>query len=247
MTGLGKFYGVGVGTGDPEHLTLKAIHTIRSVSVICAPRVVGSQESFVLSIVQEFIDDRRQEILLARLPQTSDSNELIEALEESIEQIRERLLGENDVAFLTLGDPMIYSLYPYFRERLFQKLPQLESSVVPGISSVSLSAARTGIELASGSERLAIVPLASNMQHIETLLISFDVVVFLKVNRDFDDFVALLTRMGIENSAVLISQCGTQHETIVRSITSLRGSQLDYLSLVIVAKRSKISQNIGWW
>lgn len=247
MTRLGTFYGVGVGPGDPEQLTLKAIRVIGETPVICAPKVPGSRQSFVLSLVRDYIDDTRQEILLLRLPKTTRSAELTDALVAAYVQIEKQLAEGTDVALLTLGDPMLYSLYPYFRDKLKKNWPELTCAVVPGISSVSLASARTGLELAFGSGKLAIAPLGSDMQQAAGLLTRFEVVVFVKVDQAFDDFLSLLIRMGLEKSAVLISRCGTSEESIVDVVTSMQGKKLDYLSLVMVQNRSAASQKIGWW
>ena len=233
---LGKVYGIGVGPGDPGLLTVRAVEVIRSAPVICAPRAADDSESFALSIVKEHVDPARQKVIQALFPMSMDKAVLEAAWSDAAGLMAEELTAGRDVAFLTLGDPSLYSTYSYILAKVRERLPGVRSETVPGVSSISLAAARAGIDLALGQERLAVMPMGRDMAPVKAALAEFDTVVLMKVNRGFGKLVVLLGEMGLLPRAVYVSRCGTARERVIRDLASIKDSDLDYLSLVIVKK-----------
>jgi len=232
--GIGKVYGIGVGPGDPGLLTVKAAEVIKSVPVVCAPRASADSESFALSIVEGYIDRSRQTVITPLFPMSMDKSVLDKAWEDAAAAVVSELREGRDVAFLTLGDPSLYSTYAYILSKIKTAIPGVENEIVPGVSSISLAAARAGVDLALGSERLAIMPVGRDMDVIRKALSEFDTVVLMKVNRSFGRLVALLEETGHIRGAVYVSRCGTDREKVIRDIRSIGEGELDYLSLVIV-------------
>ena len=132
----GKFTGIGVGPGDPDLLTVKAVKALNNVNVICAPKSAQSKPSLALSIVQDVIDglDSDYSILEPLFPMIEDKNQLHEYWKEAAELIIEKLDAGLDVAFITLGDPAVYSTFSY----VFKQINNLgyETEIIPGITSV---------------------------------------------------------------------------------------------------------------
>ena len=118
----GCLFGVGVGPGDPELVTLKAQRVLQSVPIICVPQSDTSQDSFALSIVREFIDTDRQEILRFGFP-TDDAEAASNVWEMAAETLAGRLHQGQDVAFITEGDPMLFSTFSYVLESIRVELP----------------------------------------------------------------------------------------------------------------------------
>ncbi|MBI5190204.1 MAG: precorrin-2 C(20)-methyltransferase [Nitrospirae bacterium] len=234
---LGKIYGIGVGPGDPELLTVKAAGLIKSLPVLCAPRASDDSESFALSIVKGCVDTSRQKVITAIFPMSMDKAVLEKAWDEAAESITAELLAGNDVGFLTLGDPSLYSTYAYILAKVRARLPEVASETVPGVSSISLAAARAGVDLALGSERLAVMPIGRDMDALGAAMDGFDTVVLMKVNRGFPKLVELLDKKGLLSGAVYVSRCGTDRERIIRDLKYITQAELDYLSLVIVRRQ----------
>ena len=136
----GTLYGVGVGPGDPELLTIKAQRVLKDVSVICMPQSETSSESFAYTIAKGFIDETRQEIMRVEFP-TDDESGALSAWVGAAEEIAVMLENGTDVAFITEGDPMIYSTFSYVLESLKNNHPDLAVEIVPGVSSVMAAAA----------------------------------------------------------------------------------------------------------
>lgn len=230
----GKIYGIGVGPGDPELLTVKAARLIRETPVICAPRASADSESFALSIVAGLVDAGRQKVITSLFPMSMDKAVLDRAWSEAADEIAAELKAGKDVAFLTLGDPSLYSTYAYILAKVKERVPRVHSETVPGVSSISLAAARAGVDLGLGGERLAVMPMGRDMEPVRRALGEFDTVVLMKVNRSFPNLVALLEETGNIAGSVYVSRCGTDKERIIRDLASITDDELDYLSLVIV-------------
>lgn len=230
----GRIYGIGVGPGDPELITLRAASLIKNTPVICAPRASIDAGSFALSIAGGLIDTANQKVITPVFPMSMDKAVLDGAWSDAADQISAELLNGNDVAFLTLGDPSLYSTYAYILAKVKERVPGVISETVPGVSSISLSAARAGVDLGLGGERLAIMPMGRDMEPVRRALAEFDTVVLMKVNRSFPKLVALLEETGHLEGSVYVSRCGTKDERVIRDLKSIGDNELDYLSQVIV-------------
>ncbi len=231
-----RLYAVGVGPGDPELLTLKAERILRSVPVICAPTGAAEAGSIALAIVEPFIDRGRQEVLIRVFPMTKDEAELTPFWEEAAAEVAQRLWAGQDVAFITLGDPLLYSTFLYLYRIFREQYPEFEVEIVPGVSSVVAAAAAAGVPLGLSSDRLAILPATYEEGLLRQTLLEFETVVLMKVSRVFDRVYGLLRELGLEKKAVFVRRVGSSEEEVVTDLASLAGKKLDYLSLLIVRK-----------
>jgi len=154
----GKLIGIGVGPGDAELLTIKALNVLKNVDVICAPRSADSKPSLALSIVQGFLDERddNYEILEPLFPMIEDETLLREHWDNAAVLISDKLRQGMDMAFVTLGDPTIYSTFSYVSKRIEDR--GFEVEIVPGITSFTGCAATAGISLGEKDEIIVIVP-----------------------------------------------------------------------------------------
>lgn len=236
MNKLGKLYGIGVGPGDPELLTLKAMRVLKEVDVVAIPKSKEESDSIALSIVKGAVDLSKKETLELMFPMTKDKEVLRKAREEAAVAICDRLKAGKDVACITLGDPMFYSTFSYLIPLFRKRVPEAEIEIVPGISSVMASAAVTVMPLTEADERLAVIPATYESDKIRHILETFDTVVLMKVNRVLDKIIGLLEELGLKEKAVFIERCGGDNQRVVRDLESLKGEKLDYLSMVIVKK-----------
>ncbi|MHB0870430.1 MAG: precorrin-2 C(20)-methyltransferase [Chloroflexota bacterium] len=232
----GTFYGVGVGPGDPELLTVKAQRLLQQVPVLCVPKSREEGESYALGIVSHLMDARRQQLLELVFPMTKDRARLEEHWNRALEQVLLPLREGQDVAFVTEGDPSLYSTFQHLHRLIRERLPAVPTQVIPGISSINGSAAAAGLPLVDGAERLAVLPATYEGEQLVEILKQFDTVVLLKVHRVMDRVLDALERLGLADRAVYVSRCGSPEQRIVRDVSSLRGQELEYLSLMIVKK-----------
>jgi len=233
-------YVIGVGPGDPELMTIKGMRILDGISCICVPK--GSEEgsSLALSIVKGIINIDNKEVIEAYFPMRKTRNsdpgrKLDPKWDETVRTISARLSQGTDVAFITLGDPAIYSTFFYLHERLLESNPGLRVEIVPGVSSVNASAARAGISLGLADEKIALLP-ATYVTDLREIFETFDTIVLMKVHKVFDKVLEILDELHLIGNAVYISRAGMEDEKITREITTLKEQDLNYFSMVIVRK-----------
>jgi len=233
---MAKIYAVGVGPGDPEYLTIKAERIIRSVPLICAPSAGADDSSYALSIIEPLLDLNKQEIIIQVFPMRKDQTGLDEFWENAAAEVAEKVLAGRDVAFITIGDPFIYSTFLYLYRVLRERYPEIPVEIVPGVSSINAAAVAAGIPLGQASERIAVIPATFEEKDLRGILSDFDTIVLMKVSRVFDGVYGLLRELELEKNCAFISRVGTSEEKVVFDLESLLGQKLDYLSLLIVKK-----------
>jgi precorrin-2/cobalt-factor-2 C20-methyltransferase len=234
---VAQIYAVGVGPGDPELLTRKAERILRQVPVVMAPTAVAGDSSYALSIIEPFLDRSRQEVLERVFPMRKAGDlELERYWEEAAAEAVTLVKAGQDVAFITIGDPFLYSTFLYIYRIIREKHPEISFQIVPGISSISAAAAAAGVPLGLAADRIAILPATYEDDELRRAFADFDTVVLMKVNRVFDRVYTLLGELGLERNAVFVRRVGSPEEEVVRDLASLVGKKLDYLSLLIVTK-----------
>ena len=229
-------YAVGVGPGDPELITRKAERILRSVDVVCAPTGQAEAASFALSIVEPYLDRSRQRIVEQVFPMKKEEADLLPFWREAAATVAAHARAGRSVAFITIGDPFLYSTFLYIYRILKEDYPDVPLEIVPGISSVFAAAAASGVPLGMASDRIAILPATYEADHLRQVLHDFDTVVLMKVHRRFDAILALLTELGLQDNAVYVRRVSSDQEEIVTNLTSLSGKALDYMSLLIIQK-----------
>ena len=231
----GTFYGVGIGPGDPELLSLKALRVIRSAAHIFVPKAEAKADSFALDIVSPYVD--RAKVREMVFPMIRDPQRLKEFWTAAADEMMACLRRGEDVAFLTIGDPLTFSTYNYVLEIIRRELPEKNIVTVPGITSYNAVAARASFSLAEGNERIAILPVPEgDLGPLREALKAFDTVVLMKVAKKLDAVVDLLEEMGLTGRAVFGSYVGTPQEFVTREVASLKGTGRGYMSVIIVRK-----------
>jgi precorrin-2/cobalt-factor-2 C20-methyltransferase len=232
---------VGAGPGAPDLLTLRAKRILQACPVICLPGREGAcpLPSYAGSIIEQLIDRARQEVLLVQFPMRRDLEQAQPARVRAAECVLERLAAGYDVAFVTEGDPLLYSTFGYVLEAVKQQCPTIPIEVVPGVSSITAAAAAATLPLAAWDERIAIIPAAHALTNagagdLRTLLQLFDTVVLLKVYTVFAALLDILEELDLAKHAVFVRRCSTDLEEVVFDLARLRNQPLDYFSLVIV-------------
>lgn len=236
----GTFYGVGLGPGDPELLTLKARRVLGAVPVIFAPMASKEKDSYALKIISEFVREPEQQIIKQIFPMTKDENKLNEFWHRSGEEIWEHLSRGKDCAFITEGDPMIYSTFSYILEYFEKYHPGVPIEVIPGISSVLATAARARVPLTKEGQTLAIYPVGYDDQRLERILDEFDSIALYKTYHAKDRILDILKKKGLGSSTVFAEKVSSPEERIIRDIDQLSSDDINYLSLIIISKQIKV-------
>lgn len=233
---LGTLYGVGVGPGDPELITLKAVKTLKKVDFIAIPRTSAEKDSVALSIINGVLENKK-EIIELIFPMSFDEKLLANSWSNAVEVVREKLDEGKDVAFITLGDPTVYSTYIYIHKTL--KGMGYNTEIIPGITSFCASAARAGISLGENKEAIAIIPSAYECENLDSILDSFDNVVLMKVSKNMEKLKAKLKEKQLLDKTVLVSKCGFEDEVIEYDIEKM-DDRLSYFTTMIIKKSGVI-------
>lgn len=232
----GNFYGIGLGPGDPELLTIKAIHTIQRADCIFVPKSDTKEDSLALEIVKEYVMGKR--VIEQVYPMTKDKSILNTAWLKAAEEVHAEVINGNNVAYLTLGDPMTFSTYIYLLRQLNAMLPEHAIHTIPGITSYNAAACVANFPLLTGDERLAVIPVPKDIMELRPILETFDTVVLMKVAKKLDEVIQLLEEMRLTENALFASYIGQKNAYLACDLVSLKGSGRGYMSVLIV-KRAK--------
>jgi precorrin-2/cobalt-factor-2 C20-methyltransferase len=231
VTVTARLVGVGVGPGDPELLTLKAVRAIREAEVILAPTRRPGGRSMALEIVREHVDEQRQRVVVLPFPEGPHP----QPWDDVARQIVAELGASGRGVFLTEGDPLLFGSFGDVVAALRTVQPELAVEIIPGVSSVTAAAAAAGVPLTDSRERLALVPAIGNLAQVESALRDFECVVILKIGRVLGELLGMLDRFGRLDDAVYVRRCGWPEQQVVHNVRSLMGSPpTDYFALLIV-------------
>lgn len=232
----GTLYGLGVGPGDPDLVTVKALKILTRVPHVFAASSSKNDYSLAQSIVSEHLPEVKVERL--PFPMTNDRQVLTEAWDRNARRILQLLDTGSDAAFITLGDPMTYSTYCYVLRTLKKLAPDLRTVTVPGITSYHAAAAMSNTVLAEGEESFHLISGARGGEKLRRIMETSENVAMLKTYKHFDDIYDTLEDLNLLDRAICISRCGLKGETVVEDLRSLNGSgKMPYLSLVIIKKK----------
>ena len=223
----GKLYGIGVGPGDPELLTLKAVRIIRESEVIAVPGTV-KEESVAYKIVKQAVPELdEKEIIAVPMPMTKDKALLEESHEKGAKMVEEILDSGRNVAFLTLGDPTVYATYIYIHKRV--EKAGYDTEIISGITSFCAVAARLNIGLVEKAEPLHVIPAS---YQIEDALKLPGTKVLMKAGKKMKSVKETLKAMP-DCQVMMIENCGMENEKIYRSADEI-DENAGYYSLIIV-------------
>ncbi|HTL22585.1 MAG TPA: precorrin-2 C(20)-methyltransferase [Mycobacteriales bacterium] len=225
-----RLTGVGMGPGDPELVTVKAVRVLQEAALVVVPVMsadeVGRAEATVRAHVTH---DRVQRLVFALDDRGGVTPERESAWVAAADVVADALQDKGSVAFATIGDPNVYSTFTYLADVVREQLPDVEVDTVPGITAMQDLAARSGTVLCEGTESLALLPLTAGITAFEEALRSFDSVVAYKGGRQMAEVRRVLALHGRLHTAVFGAALGLPDE----QIGALPDGPAPYLSTVI--------------
>jgi len=224
------FYGVGVGPGDPELLTLKALRMMREADILAVPgrdRDSSLAYRIALGADQSLAD---KECLCIPMPMTKDAKKLDESHAAGAKRICEQLAAGKSVAFLTLGDPTVYSTYLYLQKRV--KQAGYRTQIVSGIASFLAAAAAFDIGLVEQRDQLHIIP---STYGVEQALGLSGTKVLMKAGKQMGAVKAAVSQTA--DDIYMIENCGMENECMIYGAQELP-EDAGYYSLIIVKENS---------
>ena len=238
-------YIIGIGPGDPDLLTIKALNVLRHCSVVTTPKASQHGHSTALSIVQQALpagEMGEKEIVELHFPMKKillgqePDPEVLQAWQDAAARIFAILSQGKDVAFPTLGDPAIYSTGYYLYATIMELYPEVRVQFVPGISAMSSCSATTHTPICLGDDMLAVIPATFSDSRLRQILESFDTIVLMKVHRVIDNLIGLLKELNLLDKATLVERVGMADERVLADLSAIDG-QVHYFSTIIVRKK----------
>lgn len=222
----GKLYGVGVGPGDKELITVKALRIIKEADIIAVPQTKGGERT-AFNIIEDYVKDKT--IIDFFMPMNRNFDELNKNYEKISDKIEEELKQGKNIAFITLGDPTIYSTYMQINNIILNR--GYETELISGVVSFCAAAAKLNISLCERDEPLIIVPAA--YKEIDKLLDLKGSKVFMKAGKSIIEIKDMLKKENMAENSFAVECCGMENERIYRNLDELE-EKASYFSVIIV-------------
>ncbi len=226
----GILYGLGIGPGDPELITLKALRILQSVAVVAYPAPENG-DSLARSIAAPHLPGGQAEIRM-RTPMTPGNFPADAVYDRYATEISEHLNGGRDVAVLCAGDPFLYGSFMYIFARLSG---DHTVRVVPGVSSLGACAAASGRPLVSRNQSLSILPAPLDEDELEKRLMQTDAAAIMKVGRHMGKVKRVLARLGLDKGACYVERASLADERVC-ALNDVDTDAAPYFSMVLVRR-----------
>ncbi|HJN21897.1 MAG: precorrin-2 C(20)-methyltransferase [Alphaproteobacteria bacterium] len=229
----GTVYGLGVGPGDPELLTLKALRILQASPVLAFP-APETGESLTRAIVATHLPAGQREIAI-RVPMVASRFPAHEVYDQAAEEIADIVAGGKDVAVLCEGDPFLYGSFMYLFARLADHCPV---EVVPGVSSLTAAACRLGVPLTSRNDVLAVIPAPLKADALAARLAVVEAAAIVKLSRHFAKVRQVLDHLGLTAQARYIERATMADERALL-LTNVDPDKVPYFSMILVHRRGE--------
>ncbi len=233
---IGTLYGISVGPGDPELITLKGLRSLQKVPVVAFPSGVQGKPGIAQQIVAQWLRPDQVQLALT-FPYVQDMAVLSQAWQVAAQQVWQYLRTGQDVAFACEGDVSFYSTFTYLAQTLQHLHPKAPVQLVPGVCSPMAATAALGLPLTIRQERLVVLPALYRVGELEAVLEWADVVVLMKVSSVYEQVWKVLQQRGLLGNSWVVERATLPEQVIYSDLRDRPTLKLPYFSLLIVQKR----------
>jgi precorrin-2/cobalt-factor-2 C20-methyltransferase len=234
MASKGRLYGVGVGPGDPELLTLKALRLLRAAPVIAYQSAVD-KESIARAIVSQYLPGNQIEVSF-HLPRALEPEKANSIYDQEVKPIAEHLAAGRDVVVLCEGDPFFYGSFMYVFTRLSE---EYQTEVVPGISSLMACPVALGVPFTYYNDILTVLPAPMPPEELITQLLTTDAAAIMKLGRHFTKVRDILHQLGLASRARYIERATMAQQRIV-PLDEVDPAQVPYFSMIVIPTKNRL-------
>ncbi len=230
---MAKFVGIGVGPGDPDLLTVKAVEQFKTLDILLVPESKKNAKSEAHMIASKFLPEDL-EIIGRHFPMILDKEAMLAQVREIALEVIEWVKAGKTVGFVTLGDPMLYSTYIYLLKYIEEGV---EVETIPGISSYTAIASGLSRPLVEGDDPLMIYPCTADMNELRTVLETHNSIVLMKVYKRFETVVSLMKELDLMGKAVAVSNYGKPEQVIHNNLEATDPNEVSYFTTILINKR----------
>jgi precorrin-2/cobalt-factor-2 C20-methyltransferase len=234
MKKKGKLFGVGVGPGDPELITVKAVRVIKEADIIFTAASSKNKYSLAVEIASPYISSSAR-IEHLGFSMSKDTKEVEAAWIANAKQIAAAMEQGMTAVFLTLGDPTTYSTFGYILKKMNCIMPEADIETIPGITSFHAASARLNRILVEGEESLLVTSGAYGGDRIRQVK-QVENVAIVKAYKNITDLNMALKDAGLHENGVAVSKCGRKNEEIIDNLDDLETRDPDYWTLILASK-----------
>lgn len=230
---IGILYGISVGTGDPELITIKGLRLLQNSPVVAFPAGIKGKPGMAQQIIAPWLSTDQVQLALT-FPYVQDMSVLTQAWEIAAEKVWQYLQTGQDVAFACEGDVSFYSTFTYLAQTLQQLYPEVKVLLIPGVCSPMAAAAVLGIPLTIRQQRLAVLPAIYTVAELESVLEWADVLVLMKVSSVYEQVWQVLQQRSLLKNCWVVEKATLPDMVVYSDLRDRPNLKLPYFSLLIV-------------
>ncbi|CEJ45262.1 precorrin-2 C(20)-methyltransferase [Umezakia ovalisporum] len=234
MQTKGRLYGIGVGPGDPELLTLKALRILQTAPVVAYQSAVD-KDSIARAIVSKYLLGNQIEVLF-HLPRALEPETASAIYDQEVAPIAEHLAAGRDVVVLCEGDPFFYGSFMYVYVRLCQ---EYETEVVPGVSSLMACPVALGVPFTYYNDIMTVLPAPMPAEELVTHLVATDAAAIMKLGRHFTKVRDILHQLGLASRALYIERATMAEQRII-PLDEVDPNQVPYFSMIVIPTKKRL-------
>lgn len=230
---MAKFVGIGVGPGQPDLLTVRAVKALGSLDILLVPESKKNARSEAHTIVLEYLPENL-EVVGRHFPMVLDKDEMHSAVREIALEVIEWVKAGKKVGFVTLGDPMLYATYIYLLKYIEEGV---EVETIPGISSYTAIASGFNRPLVEGEDPLIVYPCTADMDELRDVLTKYNAIVLMKVYKSFETVVKMMDELDLIKHAVVVSNYGKPEQVVHEDLLATNPEEVSYFTTILINKR----------
>ncbi|QSJ20118.1 precorrin-2 C(20)-methyltransferase [Nostoc sp. UHCC 0702] len=234
MHSIGRLYGIGVGPGDPELLTLKALRLLQAAPVV-AYQSATDKQSIARAIVSQYLTGNQIEVQF-HLPRALEPEKAQSIYDKEVEPIASHLAAGRDVVVLCEGDPFFYGSFMYVFTRLSE---QYQTEVVPGVSSLMACPVALGVPFTYYNDILTVLPAPMPAEELITQLLTTDAAAIMKLGRHFTKVRDILHQLGLASRARYIERATMAQQRIV-PLDEVDPAQVPYFAMIVIPSKNRL-------
>ncbi|GFE68743.1 precorrin-2 C(20)-methyltransferase [Chroococcus sp. FPU101] len=235
---IGTLYGISVGTGDAELITVKGLRLLQQVKTVAFPSGMNNKPGIAEQIIKSWLLSEQTQLAL-EFPYIQDEHLLQQAWEKAANEVWNYLKLGQDVAFACEGDISFYSTFNYLAQTVALNYPEVKIEMIPGVCSPLAAASALGIPLTKHHEKIVILPALYTIQELESVLLWADVVVLMKVSSVYQQVWTILKQLNLLETSFIVERATCSNQVIYKDLSNYPELKLSYFSVLIIKGSGK--------